>query len=35
VMGGTCQRGWQHCVPKQKAPAGQRSSLNFSARIPE
>ena len=32
VMGGTCQRGWVHCVPKQKTPAGPRASLNFSAR---
>jgi alkylated DNA repair dioxygenase AlkB len=32
VMGGTCQRGWVHCVPKQKTAAGPRASLNFSAR---
>jgi alkylated DNA repair dioxygenase AlkB len=32
VMGGTCQRGWQHCVPKQRIPAGPRASLNFSVR---
>jgi alkylated DNA repair dioxygenase AlkB len=32
VMGGRCQRDWQHCVPKQKTPAGPRSSLNFSRR---
>ncbi len=31
VMGGTCQRGWVHCVPKQKTAAGPRASLNFSA----
>jgi len=34
VMGGTCQRGWEHCVPKQKTSAGPRASLNFSAREP-
>ena len=32
VMGGRCQRDWRHCVPKQKTPAGPRSSLNFSSR---
>ena len=32
VMGGRCQRDWRHCVPKQKAPAGPRSSLNFNSR---
>lgn len=21
---------WRHCVPKQKSPAGPRSSLNFN-----
>lgn len=31
VMQGRCQRDWQHCVPKQKAAAGARMSLNFSA----
>ncbi len=30
VMHGRCQRDWQHCVPKQKGPAGPRISLNFS-----
>ena len=30
VMQGRCQRDWQHCVPKQKNPAGARMSLNFS-----
>jgi hypothetical protein len=25
VMGGTCQRRWQHCAPKQKTPAGPRA----------
>jgi alkylated DNA repair dioxygenase AlkB len=31
IMQGRCQRDWQHCVPKQKAPAGARMSLNFSS----
>jgi alkylated DNA repair dioxygenase AlkB len=31
IMKGRCQRDWQHCVPKQKAPAGARMSLNFSS----
>jgi alkylated DNA repair dioxygenase AlkB len=31
VMQGRCQREWQHCVPKQKAAAGPRMSLNFSS----
>jgi alkylated DNA repair dioxygenase AlkB len=31
VMGGRCQRDWQHSVPKQKVPTGARISLNFQA----
>lgn len=31
IMRGRCQRDWQHSVPKQKAPAGPRMSLNFSS----
>lgn len=31
VMGGRCQKDWQHCVPKQKTAAAGRMSLNFSA----
>jgi alkylated DNA repair dioxygenase AlkB len=31
IMQGRCQRDWQHCVPKQKYPAGARMSLNFSS----
>jgi alkylated DNA repair dioxygenase AlkB len=31
IMQGRCQRDWQHCVPKQKSPAGPRMSLNFSS----
>jgi alkylated DNA repair dioxygenase AlkB len=34
VMGGRCQNDYQHCVPKQKRPAGARVSLNFSADFP-
>ena len=31
VMGGRCQKDYQHSVPKQRQPAGARLSLNFSA----
>jgi alkylated DNA repair dioxygenase AlkB len=31
VMGGRCQRDYQHCVPKRRSAAGARLSLNFSA----
>lgn len=34
VMGGRCQKDYQHSVPKQKQAAGARLSLNFSARVP-
>ena len=34
VMGGRCQRDYEHSVPKQKQPAGARLSLNFSTAIP-
>lgn len=34
VMGGRCQRDYQHSVPKQKQAAGPRLSLNFSAPVP-
>ena len=30
VMGGRCQKDWQHMVPKQKTGAAGRMSLNFS-----
>jgi alkylated DNA repair dioxygenase AlkB len=33
VMGGRCQKDYQHSVPKQKQPAGARLSLNFSAPV--
>jgi alkylated DNA repair dioxygenase AlkB len=29
VMGGTCQRTWQHAVPKTTRPAGPRISVQF------
>ncbi len=29
VMGGTCQRTWQHTVPKQACPVGPRISVTF------
>ncbi len=29
VMGGACQRHWQHCVPKVKAVAGPRISITY------
>jgi alkylated DNA repair dioxygenase AlkB len=34
VMGGRCQKDYQHSVPKQKQPADARLSLNFSVSIP-
>lgn len=34
VMGGTCQRTWQHCVPKV-AHAGPRVSVSFRQRVNE
>ncbi len=32
VMGGSCQRTWQHCVPKTARPVGARISAQFRAR---
>jgi alkylated DNA repair dioxygenase AlkB len=29
VMGGTCQRTWQHCIPKSSAASGPRIALMF------
>jgi alkylated DNA repair dioxygenase AlkB len=29
VMGGTCQRTWEHCVPKTTKPVGPRISVQF------
>jgi alkylated DNA repair dioxygenase AlkB len=34
VMGGRCQKDYQHSVPKQKQAAGARLSLNFSVPFP-
>jgi len=31
VMGGRCQRDWVHSVPKEKAAAGPRISVNFAS----
>jgi alkylated DNA repair dioxygenase AlkB len=32
VMGGSCQRTWEHAVPKTSAPAGPRVSIQFRPR---
>ncbi|PZS16184.1 MAG: alpha-ketoglutarate-dependent dioxygenase AlkB [Pseudonocardiales bacterium] len=32
VMGGSCQRTWEHAVPKTARPAGQRISIQFRTR---
>jgi alkylated DNA repair dioxygenase AlkB len=32
VMGGSCQRTWEHSVPKTSAPAGPRVSVQFRPR---
>jgi alkylated DNA repair dioxygenase AlkB len=32
VMGGSCQRTWEHCIPKTSAPAGPRVSVQFRPR---
>jgi alkylated DNA repair dioxygenase AlkB len=29
VMGGSCQRTWEHCVPKSTRAAGPRISVQF------
>lgn len=29
VMGGSCQRTWDHCVPKSSRPVGPRISIQF------
>jgi alkylated DNA repair dioxygenase AlkB len=29
VMGGSCQRTWEHCVPKTGRPVGPRISIQF------
>jgi alkylated DNA repair dioxygenase AlkB len=32
VMGGSCQRTWEHCVPKTSKPVGPRVSVQFRPR---
>jgi alkylated DNA repair dioxygenase AlkB len=32
VMGGSCQRTWQHAIPKTTRPAGPRISIQFRPR---
>lgn len=32
VMGGSCQRTWEHAVPKSSAPTGPRVSIQFRPR---
>src|SRR5699024_1370604 len=32
VMGGSCQRTWEHCVPKTARPVGPRISIQFRVR---
>ncbi|HET9022353.1 MAG TPA: alpha-ketoglutarate-dependent dioxygenase AlkB [Ornithinibacter sp.] len=32
VMGGSCQRTWDHCVPKTAKPVGPRISIQFRVR---
>ena len=32
VMGGSCQRTWEHAVPKTSSPAGPRVSIQFRPR---
>ena len=29
VMGGSCQRTWEHCIPKTAKPVGPRVSVQF------
>jgi alkylated DNA repair dioxygenase AlkB len=32
VMGGSCQRTWEHCVPKSTRPCGPRISVQYRPR---
>jgi alkylated DNA repair dioxygenase AlkB len=32
VMGGSCQRTWEHCIPKTTKPVGPRVSVQFRPR---
>jgi alkylated DNA repair dioxygenase AlkB len=31
VMGGSCQRTWEHAIPKTARPVGPRISIQFRA----
>lgn len=31
-MGGSCQRTWEHAIPKTTRPAGPRISIQFRPR---
>lgn len=35
VMGGSCQRTWQHSVPKLRGPCGPRISIQFRHAYPD
>ena len=35
VMGGSCQRTWQHSVPKVSGPCGPRISVQFRHAYPD
>jgi alkylated DNA repair dioxygenase AlkB len=32
VMGGSCQRTWEHAIPKTSKPVGPRISIQFRPR---
>ena len=32
VMGGSCQRTWEHAIPKTAKPVGPRISIQFRPR---
>ena len=32
VMGGSCQRTWEHCIPKSSRPCGPRISVQYRPR---
>jgi alkylated DNA repair dioxygenase AlkB len=32
VMGGSCQRTWEHAIPKTSRPTGPRISIQFRPR---
>jgi alkylated DNA repair dioxygenase AlkB len=31
-MGGSCQRTWEHCIPKSTRPCGPRISVQYRPR---